>query len=123
MAVFLTISDVARASGLSVHTLRYYERVGLLEPIDRAASGHRRYEEEDLERIQFLIRLRATGMPIRQIREYAELMRGGESTHADRMALLESHRAAVLEQLEQTTRNLDLIETKINYYRERLSES
>jgi DNA-binding transcriptional MerR regulator len=81
MTTALTISDAARASGVSAHTLRYYERAGLLDPVDRAASGHRRYAEEDLARIQFLTKLRSTGMPIRQIREYAELMRGGDGTH------------------------------------------
>ena len=64
-------------------------------PIDRAASGHRRYAEEDLVRIQFLTKLRSTGMPIRQIRAYADLMRRGDETHEARLALLEEHREAV----------------------------
>ena len=63
----LTISAAAEASGVSAHTLRYYERAGILDPVDRAGSGHRRYDEEDLVRIQFLTKLRATGMPIREI--------------------------------------------------------
>jgi DNA-binding transcriptional MerR regulator len=118
----LTISDAARASGVSAHALRYYERAGILEPIERAANGHRRYAEEDLVRIQFLTKLRSTGMPIRRIREYAELMRAGDDSHEARLALLESHRAAVREQLAATERNLELIERKIDYYRERLAE-
>jgi DNA-binding transcriptional MerR regulator len=121
MAATLTISDAARASGVSAHTLRYYERAGLLDPVDRAASGHRRYAEEDLARIAFLTKLRSTGMPIRQIREYADLMRRGDETHEARLALLESHRAAVRAQLAQTERNLGLIDRKIDYYRERLA--
>ncbi len=121
MAMTLTISDAARASGVSAHTLRYYERAGLLEPVDRAGSGHRRYAEEDLARIQFLIRLRSTGMPIRRIREYAELMRRGEDGEEARMALLEEHRDAVRSQLADTERNLELIEDKIDFYRERLT--
>jgi DNA-binding transcriptional MerR regulator len=121
MAAALTISDAARVSGVSAHTLRYYERAGLLDPIDRAASGHRRYAEEDLARIQFLSKLRSTGMPIRTIREYAELMRSGDHTHAERMALLEAHRDAVRAQLAETARNLELIERKIDFYRERLA--
>ena len=118
----LTISDAARASGVSVHALRYYERVGLLDPIDRAANGHRRYAEEDLARIQFLTKLRSTGMPIRAIREYAELMREGDDSHEARLALLESHRTAVRARLAVTERNLELIDHKIHYYRERLAE-
>jgi DNA-binding transcriptional MerR regulator len=121
MAVTLTISDAARASGVSAHTLRYYERAGLLDPVDRAASGHRRYAEEDLVRIQFLTKLRSTGMPIRQIRAYAELMRGGDETHEARLALLEEHREAVRARLAETARNLDLIDYKIDFYRERLA--
>jgi DNA-binding transcriptional MerR regulator len=121
MAVTLTISDAARASGVSAHTLRYYERAGLLDPVDRAASGHRRYAEEDLVRIQFLTKLRSTGMPIRQIRAYAELMRRGDETHEARLALLEEHREAVRARLAETARNLDLIDYKIDFYRERLA--
>ena len=118
----LTISDAAKASGVSAHALRYYERVGLLDPIDRAANGHRRYAEEDLVRIQFLTKLRSTGMPIRRIRDYAELMRKGDDSHEARLALLEAHRAAVRERLAETERNLELIDRKIDYYRERLAE-
>ena len=117
----LTISDAARASGVSPHTLRYYERAGLLDPVDRAASGHRRYAEEDLARIQFLTKLRSTGMPIRQIRDYADLMRRGDDTHEARLALLEAHRDAVRAHLAETERNLELIDYKIGYYRERLA--
>jgi DNA-binding transcriptional MerR regulator len=62
-ATTLTIADAAKASGITAHTLRYYEKAGLLEPIDRNGSGHRRYREGDLERIRFLTKLRATGMP------------------------------------------------------------
>jgi DNA-binding transcriptional MerR regulator len=122
MATALTISDAARATGVSAHTLRYYERAGLLDPVDRAASGHRRYAEEDIARIQFLTKLRSTGMPIRQIRQYAELMRRGDDTHEARLELLEAHRDAVRAHLDETARNLELIDYKIDYYRERLAE-
>ncbi len=120
MAMTLTIADAARASGLSAHALRYYEKAGLLEPIDRNGSGHRRYREDDLERIRFLTKLRATGMPIREIRRYAELMGKGDRTNGERLELLEAHRRKVLARLEETARSLDLIEWKINFYRERL---
>jgi DNA-binding transcriptional MerR regulator len=121
MAMTLTISDAARASGVSAHTLRYYERAGLLDPIDRAQSGHRRYAEADLARIDFLTKLRSTGMPIRQIREYTELVRRGEDTNEARLAMLEGHRDAVRAHLEETERNLELIDYKISIYRERLA--
>src|ERR671926_529289 len=91
----LTISDAAAKSGISAHTLRYWERAGLLRPVTRNGSGHRRYAEDDLELIKFLIKLRATGMPIRQVRRYAELMAEGEDTNEERLALLTEHREAV----------------------------
>jgi DNA-binding transcriptional MerR regulator len=118
----LSIAEAAQISGLSAHTLRYYERAGLLDPVGRNGSGHRRYREADLERIAFLARLRATGMPIREVRRYAELMQAGERTNAARLALLEEHRDAVLAGLETTSRNLELIEWKITFYKERLGK-
>jgi DNA-binding transcriptional MerR regulator len=116
----LSIAEAAEISGLSAHTLRYYERAGLLEPVFRNRSGHRRYRETDLERIRFLARLRATGMPIREVRRYAELMQAGDATNAERLELLEAHREAVLAGLETTAKNLELIEWKIDFYKERL---
>jgi DNA-binding transcriptional MerR regulator len=67
-------------------------------------------------------RLRTTGMPIREVRRYAELMQAGETTNAARLALLERHRVAVLAGLETTAKSLELIEWKINFYKERLGE-
>jgi DNA-binding transcriptional MerR regulator len=116
MAETLTISEAAQASGLTAHTLRYYERAGLLDPVGREAGGRRRYAEADLARIAFLSRLRSTGMPIRQVRAYAELARIG-GTEADRLAMLEAHRDAVLERIAEMERHLDLIDTKIDNYR------
>jgi DNA-binding transcriptional MerR regulator len=119
----LSVAQAAEASGLSAHTLRYYERAGLLDPVDRNGSGHRRYSESDLNRIEFLTKLRATGMPIREIRRYAELMKRGEDTNEQRLALLEAHRESVLAELETTARNLELIEYKINFYKEKLGRT
>ena len=122
MSASLSISEAAERSGFSAHTLRYWERAGLLEPVSRNGSGHRRYVEEDLERIKFLTKLRATGMPIRQVRRYAELLKAGDDTNRERLALLEAHRKAVLAQLEETAGHLELIDWKINLYRERLGK-
>ena len=114
----MSIAEAAEATGLSAHTLRYYERAGLLEPVNRNEGGHRRYREPDLELIKFLSRLRATGMPIRDVRRYAELMKAGDETTEERLALLEAHREAVVARLEATAENLELIEWKIGIYRE-----
>jgi len=115
----LSISDAAELTGLSAHTLRYYERAGLmLDPVERAPSTHRRYTDAEIRWVTLLTKLRATGMPIRRIREYAELVREGEGTEAERLALLEAHRDAVLEQLDGIRRNLEAIEYKIEIYRD-----
>jgi DNA-binding transcriptional MerR regulator len=73
----MTIGEVAERTGLTRHTLRYYERDGLMLGVDRGGSGHRRYSERDLGWIELITKLRATGMPIREVRRYAELVRAG----------------------------------------------
>ena len=113
----LTISDAARVTGLSAHTLRYYERAGLMMDVDRAVAGHRRYSEADLGWIELITKLRATGMPIRKVREYAELVRAGAGNEAERFALLQEHRDEVQAHLEETRRNLEAIDRKIASYR------
>jgi DNA-binding transcriptional MerR regulator len=119
----LSISDAARATGVSAHTLRYYERAGLmLDRVERASSSHRRYSDEDVRWVVLLTKLRSTGMPIRRMREYAELVRDGDGNESERLALLEAHRAAVLEQLEAMRSNLEAIDRKIELYRERLGD-
>ena len=89
-----------------------------VDRVERNAATHRRYTEEDLRWVILLTRLRATGMPIRRMREYAELVRGGNGNEAERLALLESHRAAVIEQLDEVQRSLAAIDAKIDLYRE-----
>lgn len=118
METELTIQQVAELSGLSVHTLRYYERNGLLESINRAANGHRRYSAQDLTRIEFLTRLRMTGMPIRQMQQYAQLMRRHPDGIRERLAILEEHEHQVQERLRELSRNLEVIQYKIRLYKE-----
>src|SRR5438874_3553857 len=118
----LSIAEAARATGLSTYTLRYYERVGLIGGVNRADSGHRRYDERDLAWIETLQRLRATGMPIQRVRRYAELVRDGEGNERDRLALLEEHRAAVVSRLAEVQKHLAFIEQKIAKYEETLDE-
>ena len=91
----LTIQQVAAMTQLSVHTLRYYERIELLTPINRASNGHRRYSQQDLAWIEFLTRLRATGMPIRQMQQFADLRRQGNPTIPQRRELLDLHQQLV----------------------------
>jgi DNA-binding transcriptional MerR regulator len=117
----LTIAEAADVSGVSAHTLRYYERAGLIGGVDRAASGHRRYGDGDLAWIHTIQCLRATGMPIRDIRRYAELAQSGEDNWEERLALLEEHRAAVQQQLDEVQGHLAFIDRKITTYKDRIN--
>jgi DNA-binding transcriptional MerR regulator len=118
IAEALGISEVAEAAGVSAHTLRYYERAGLmLDPIGRSPSRHRRYTDPEIRWVLFLTKLRRTGMPIRLIRAYADLVRAGEGNETERLSLLETHRRTVLRRLGETRVNLQAIEHKIALYR------
>lgn len=112
----LTIAEVAERTGLTRHTLRYYERDGLMLGIDRSGSGHRRYSEHDLSWIELITKLRATGMPIRDVRRYAELVRAGDGNEEERLTLLRAHRERVRAQLDAMEGYLHAIDTKIGYY-------
>ncbi|MGW4523054.1 MerR family transcriptional regulator [Amycolatopsis sp. NPDC004378] len=117
----LTIAEAAQRTGVSAHTLRYYERAGLVvTEVDRTSGGRRRYRKLDLDWIKICTKLRATGMPIKLIRRYAELVSAGRGNEEERLALLESHRADVLARLEELQENLKLIDRKIGVYRGRL---
>jgi DNA-binding transcriptional MerR regulator len=111
-----TIEQAVRRTGLSAHTLRYYERIGLMEPVDRGASGHRRYTDHDLGLADFLTCLRQTGMPIRQMQRFMELTRGGDGTIADRVTVLMAHREALAEQIALLHRHFEALTSKIDYY-------
>ena len=118
----LSIAEAARRAGVSVHTLRYYERAGLVvTSVDRTASGRRRYQQLDLDWIKVCTRLRATGMPIKTIRRYAELVAAGRGNEKERLALMEAHRADVLAKIAELQENLELIEHKIDVYEGRLA--
>jgi DNA-binding transcriptional MerR regulator len=117
----LSIAEAARRTGVSVHTLRYYERAGLVvTTIDRTNGGRRRYQREDLKWISICTKLRATGMPIRTIRRYAQLVSAGPGNEQERLALLEAHRAEVTAKLAELEENLKIIDHKIDVYRGRL---
>src|SRR4051794_30525173 len=117
----LSIAEVSRRTGVSAHTLRYYERAGLVvSAVERTSGGRRRYQQLDLEWIAICTRLRATGMPIKTIRRYAQLISAGPGNEKERLALLEAHRAEVIARLAEVQQNLELIEHKIDVYRGRL---
>ncbi|MEO0377804.1 MAG: MerR family transcriptional regulator [Cyanobacteria bacterium P01_A01_bin.17] len=118
MTTELSIQEVAKLTQLSAHTLRYYERIGLLDPVRRASSGHRRYSKQDIGWIEFITRLRATGMPIRDMQRFAELRRQGDSTFAQRRELLEAHQQHIVQQLEALEQNSKILDKKIRHYKQ-----
>jgi DNA-binding transcriptional MerR regulator len=114
--VGLTIKEAAARTGISTHTLRYYERIGLMAPVARAGSGHRRYGEGDLRWVEFLRKLHATDMSIKKMLEYARLVRRGAGTMRARRDLLDRHREDVEKEIEKLRSSLAGIKKKVALY-------
>ncbi|TPW32201.1 MerR family transcriptional regulator [Martelella alba] len=112
----MKIGALARHCGLSVHTIRYYEQIGLLPPAVRDRSGHRDYDETVLTWIAFLNRLKETGMPISEMLRYAEWRQKGDATIGERLALLEAHRESVAAKIRSLQQSLDALDDKIKTY-------
>src|SRR5260221_12395470 len=108
----LTIQQVAEVTGLSVHTLRYYERIGLIHPIGRAENTHRCYSTDDTGWIDFLTKLRNAGMSIPQMQAYSELQRQGESPLAERFEMLKAHRRKGEAQIAELNQHMKLTNYK-----------
>lgn len=112
----LTIQQTASRTGFSEHTLRYYEKIGLIPPVERAPNGHRRYSDVDLERLDFLKCLRSTGMPVAQMIEFTHLTQAGDHTIQSRVDILEKHRECVLREIDALQNDLEIIKNKIIWY-------
>jgi DNA-binding transcriptional MerR regulator len=110
-----TISEVAERTGVTAHTLRYYERIGLLD-VPRDSAGRRHYTPDDVDRVVFITRLRQLDMPIRDIQRYFELVLAGPATEPDRLALLVEHRETVRVRMEALRIALDVVDYKIAKY-------
>ena len=118
----LTIQQVTEATGLSAHTLRYYERIGLIHPIEREENTRRRYTADDLGWIDFLLKLRAIGMSIKDMQKYAELQRQGDETLPERLEMLKSLRDNVEKRMDELNEHLKLIYYKIDIYQKIVTE-
>jgi DNA-binding transcriptional MerR regulator len=112
----MKIAELAELSGFTAHTIRYYERIGLLPRAARDKSKHRAYEASDLIWLEFLRRLKTTGMPIRQMRHYAELRSKGAASNAERRKLLEAHRERVRAHMVELQFSLAVLDKKIAGY-------
>jgi len=118
----LTIGQVAEHTGLSVHTLRLYEREGLFHTeVRRDAAGRRLYGRPDLDWLEVCAKFRASGMPLAAIRRFAQLVRQGAGNEAERLDLLRAHRRRVEERMRELGECLALIEGKVATYEEHLA--
>ena len=111
-----SIGEFSKLTGLGIHTLRYYEQEHLITP-GRNFGNRRCYTDRDLAWIDFIKRLKDTGMPIKEIRRYAELRAKGEPTLSARMEMLISHREALGEQINQLQEHMNKLDEKIEFYR------
>jgi DNA-binding transcriptional MerR regulator len=114
-----SVQEAAAQTGLTAHTLRYYERIGLVPFVDRnPSSGHRCYSDRDLQILEFLKRLRATGMSIQQMQRYVEMVVQGDTTIDERREMLYLHGARVREQMAELQITLERIDEKLARYEE-----
>jgi DNA-binding transcriptional MerR regulator len=111
-----TISEVVALTGLTAHTLRWYERIGLMPHIDRSHTGQRRYSNRDLDWLDLVGKLRLTGMPVADMVRYAELVREGDHTYGDRFELLKATREDVLARIAELQDTLAVLDRKIGFY-------
>jgi DNA-binding transcriptional MerR regulator len=111
-----SMKEIMKETGLSDDTLRYYEKDGILSDIHRLPNGHRQYGEDDLEWLKFVLCLRSTGMPLKKIRMYKELMEQGDKTAAERRALLLCQKERLLKEMNILQDALSTINYKIEYY-------
>jgi DNA-binding transcriptional MerR regulator len=127
VAVFeddLSIGEVARRTGLSVHALRFYEREGLLlsQQVPRGSGGHRRFSEEDVKWLGICVKLRKSGMPLAKIRRFAELVREGPGNEEQRLDLLREQQRNVEAQLAELEECLRIISRKVGVYERHVAE-
>ena len=111
-----SVGEVSKQTSISIDTLRYYERAGLIDPVSRTSGGKRLYSDLDIERIRFVRRLRATGMPVETIARYVRLRAQGSATVPQRLSLLREHRALLERQRDELAQHIAAVDAKIAYY-------
>ena len=115
-----SIQDVSKKTGLTAHTLRYYEKEGLISDVERSQGGFRQYTDEDLERLGLIRCLKNTGMSIQEIARFVQLTHEGDHTLEERVELLREHRERVLERMAEMQEHLDKVTWKLNFFTEKL---
>ena len=115
-----SIKEVSEKTGLSAHTLRYYEREGLLSGVERTSGGFRQYTDSDLEALWLICCLKNTGMSLQESTRFVKLTREGDHTLRERVELLREHRESVISRMEEMQKYLDKVTWKLNFYSEKL---
>ncbi|CAH1213459.1 hypothetical protein PAECIP111892_03855 [Paenibacillus auburnensis] len=113
-----SIREAAELTGLTEDTIRYYERIGLLPYADRKPNGHRHYSKDQILGIRFLMRLKATGMTLEEMRRYLELTRQGDSSLSERYTLLEAHNDRIAREIARLQETQNVIQYKLSHFRE-----
>lgn len=119
----ITIGELATLTGLSAHTLRFYEKAGVLQAAKRADSGHRRYNSQDMVLLQFVLRLKQTGMPLTEIRDYVQLMADGDMSLDERLTMLKLHRQRLAIKMSELAENASALDDKIRIYQQRIRKA
>jgi DNA-binding transcriptional MerR regulator len=117
-----SIQEVSKKTGLTAHTLRYYEKEGLISGVERSQGGFRQYTDEDLERLGLICCLKNTGMSIQEIARFVQLAHEGDHTLEERVALLRKHRELVLSRIEEMQKHLEKVTWKLNFYSDKLRD-
>ena len=117
----IKIGEVSKITALSYHALRYYENIGLVRNVGRADQGNRKYTDDDIKWIKFLLSLRNTGMPLNDIIYYAELYYSGDDSIPKRIELLSNYSGRLAKELERLQRSLVFLANKIEFYNNKLN--
>ncbi|MCT4536065.1 MerR family transcriptional regulator [Halodesulfovibrio sp.] len=119
----MNIKDFSELTGISAYTIRYYEKIGLLTNIERKSNGHRHFTQSDVFWVEFITRLKETGMPLKSIIHYAELRQEGDTTNIQRLELLQQHASCLEDRLTAEMLHLQKLKEKIAHYENLLSNS
>lgn len=111
-----TINEVAQMCDISAYTLRFYDKEGLLPFVSRTSTGNRSFSERDIELIKLICCLKNTGMPIKEIKRYVDMIMEGAETSDARRQMMVDHRKEVLRQIDELKKNVNLIDLKIAFY-------
>lgn len=118
-----TIARVAEITGLSVHTLRYYEKEGLLPYIKRDTNGNREFSESDLEWLQTITCLKNSGMTIKNLRRFIELYAKGESALEDRLNIMKEHKLVIEEKMKEINGYMNYVDYKIKFFEDKIKKA